>query len=124
MIRLGRSVSAVGTAIAIAVTLGCGSAGGAAAKRAPSPCGTANAPTWSPDGTQIAWYGFRWPRPQGHGVGSYNILRAICVSDADGKHLHSLAGTVCSEHCSPNAFSDPTGQLDWVAPNLLLAGND
>jgi hypothetical protein len=125
MIRLGRLVAVLGTALAIAVALGCGSAGGAAAKRAPSPCGTANAPTWSPDGAQIAWYGFRWPRPPNHhAAGSYNTLRAICISDAAGKHLHRLPNTVCSEHCSPNAFSDPTGQLDWVAPNLLLAGND
>jgi hypothetical protein len=124
MIRLGRLVAVVGSALAVAVVLGCGAAGGAAAKGAPSPCGTTNAPTWSPDGTQIAWYGYRWPRPHGHAVGSYNTLRAICVSAADGMHLHSLAGTVCSERCSTNAFRDPTGQLDWVAPNLLLAGND
>ena len=114
----------VGTALAIAVASGCGSAHGAAAKQTVSPCGTANAPTWSPDGTQIAWYGYRWPRPHGHGVGSYNLLRAVCVSDADGKHLHPLARTVCSERCSTRAFRDPTGRLDWVSPNLLLAGND
>src|SRR5205085_7552836 len=82
------------------------------------------APTWSPDGTQIAWYGFRWPLPPDrHAVGSYNILRAICISDADGKHLHPLRNTVCSEHCS-NAFSDPPGQLEWVTPTMLLSGND
>jgi hypothetical protein len=124
MIRLGRLVAVVGTALAIAVALGCGSAGGAAAKRAPSPCGTATAPAWSPDGTQIAWYGFRWPRPpHHHAVGSYNTLRAICVSDADGKHLRRLPNTVCSERCS-NALSDPPDRLDWVTPTLLLAGND
>ncbi|HEY3550509.1 MAG TPA: hypothetical protein VGK69_05595 [Gaiellaceae bacterium] len=124
MIRLGRSVAGVGTAIAIAVAFGCGAAGGAGAKRAISPCGTAIAPTWSPAGTQIAWYGFRWPRsPHHHAAGSSNTLRAICISDANGKHLHRLGNTVCSEHC-PDAFGDPPDRLDWVAPTLLLSGND
>ena len=110
--------------LAVAVALGCGAAHGVAAKATVSPCGTANTPTWSPDGTQIAWFGYRWPRPHGHGVGSYNILRAVCVSDANGKNLHQVPKTVCGEHCSPSAFGDPTGQIDWVAPSLLLAGND
>jgi Tol biopolymer transport system component len=122
MIRLGRSLALVGSAIAVA--FGCGSAGGVAVKPAVSPCGRATAPTWSPDGNQIAWYGFRWPLPPNHhAVGSYNILRAICISDADGKHLHQLRQTVCSEHC-PDAFGDPPGQLEWVTPTLLLSGND
>ena len=58
-----------------------------------------------------------------HAVGSYNILRAICVSDANGKHLHPLPNTVCNQRC-PDAFSDPPGRLDWVRPTLLLYGND
>jgi WD40-like Beta Propeller Repeat len=125
MIRLSRFAAVVGTALAIGVAFGCGFAGGAAAQRAITPCGTATAPTWSPDGTQIAWYGFRWPRPpHHHATGSYNTLRAICISDASGKHLHRLTNTVCSEHCSSKAFSDPPGRLDWVAPTLLLAAND
>ena len=120
-----RLVAAVGATLAVAVAFGCGAAGGAATKRAITPCGTATAPTWSPDGTQVAWYGFRWPRPpHHHATGSYNTLRAICVSDADGKHLHRLANTVCSEHCSSKAFSDPSGRLDWVAPTTLLSAND
>ncbi len=128
MFSLSRRVVVVGSAIVVAVVaVGCGIGRGAVAsnaKHAVSPCGTATAPTWSPDGTQIAWYGFRWPHPpHNHAVGSYNILRAVCVSDADGKHLHKLPETVCSQHCS-NPLSDPPGQLDWVAPSLLLAGND
>jgi WD40 repeat protein len=124
MIRLGRSIAAVGSALAIAVAFGCGSAGGTESKRAVSPCGTATAPVWSPDGTQIAWYGFRLPRPpRHHAAGSNNTLRAICISDADGKRLHPLRNTACSEHC-PDAFADPPGQLEWVTPTQLLSGND
>ena len=111
----------LGAALAVAVAFGCGSA---AAKRAVSPCGAATAPAWSPDGTQIAWFGYRWPRPpHGHAVGSYNILRAFCASDADGKHLHQLPHTVCSERCSNN-LGDPPGQLNWVGPSLLVYGSD
>jgi WD40 repeat protein len=117
MSRLGRTVAVVGLMLMIAA------AEGAAAKQAVSPCGTATAPTWSPDGTQIAWYGYRWPRPHGHAVGDYNILRAVCISDADGTHLHPLRNTVCNTHC-PKAFGDPPGRLDWVRPALLLTGND
>lgn len=125
MIRLSRSVAVAGAALGLAVAVGCGAAGGAAAKQALSPCGTATAPAWSPDGTQIAWYGFRWPRPpHHHAAGSFNTLRAICVSDADGKHLRRLGNTVCSERCSTNAFRDPPDRLDWVKPTLLLTGND
>ena len=105
------------------MAFGCGSASSAAAKRAVSPCGTVNAPTWSPDGTQIAWFGYRWPHPHNHATGSYNTLRAICVSDADGKNLHKLPNTACSERCS-NALREGVGQLDWAQPSLLLAGMD
>jgi hypothetical protein len=127
MILLGRRAAAVGSAIAVAVAVGCGLGCGAVkseAERAVSPCGTATAPTWSPDGKQIAWYGYRWPLPlHRHAVGSHDILQAVCVSDADGEHLHPLRNTVCSERCS-NVFGDPPGRLDWVKPTLLLAGND
>src|SRR5262249_9799481 len=112
----------VGTALAIAVAFGCG---GAAAKQAAvSPCGTVNAPAWSPDGTQVAWFGYRWPRPSnGHATGDYNILRAFCASDADGANLHQIPRTVCSERCSNN-LGDPPGQLNWLGPNLLVYGSD
>jgi hypothetical protein len=123
MIRLARSAVLVVPALAIAVVFACGAAAGGAAAKV-SPCGTAGAPSWSPDGAQIAWYGFRWPRPpQHHAAGSWNTLRAICVSDADGKNLHQLPNTVCSERCS-NPLRDPPGRLDWADPTLLLAGND
>ena len=123
MIPLGRSMAVVGSALAIAVAFGCGAAGGAA-QRAVSPCGTATVPAWSPDGTQVAWFGYRWPRPaNGHATGSYNILRAFCASNADGTQLHPLPRTTCSERCSNN-LGDPPGQLNWVGPNLLVYGSD
>ena len=123
MLRLARSLTIVGSALAIAVALGCGTAHGTA-KRTVSPCGTATAPAWSPDGTQVAWFGYRWPLPpHHHAVGSYNILRAFCASDANGKHLHQLPHTVCSERC-PNNLGDPPGQLNWVGPSLLVYGSD
>ena len=128
MFSLDRRVVGLGSAIAVAiVALGCGmshAATNAQAKKAVSPCGTASDPAWSPDGTQAAWSGYRWPLPPNHhAAGSYNTLRAICVSDADGRHLHPLPHTVCSEHCS-DAFGDWVGQLDWVGPSLLLFGSD
>ncbi|HEU5244390.1 MAG TPA: hypothetical protein VFU33_08310 [Gaiellaceae bacterium] len=121
MIRLGRSIAVVGAALALGVAFSCG---GAAATQAVSPCGTATVPAWSPDGTQIAWFGYRWPLPpHHHAVGSYNILRAFCASDAEGNGLHQLPHTVCSERCSNN-LGDPPGQLDWVGSSLLVFGSD
>lgn len=128
MISLDRRKACVGAAITVAiVAVGCGMGHAAVrseTKKGVSPCGTANAPAWSPDGTQVAWFGYRWPRPpHGHATGSYNILRAFCVSNADGSGLHQLPHTVCSERCSDN-LGDPPGQLDWVEPNLLVYGSD
>jgi WD40 repeat protein len=90
-----------------------------------SPCGSLNLPvTWSPSGKQIAWYGYRWPLPPlHHRPASISVLRAICVSDADGKHLRPLRYTVCSEHCTRD-LGDGVGQLYWAEPKLLLYGND
>ena len=124
------------------LVVGCGGAGGAhsaglraragptsepRSSRSPqiSPCGSVSpAATWSPSGRQIAWYGYRWPLPPlHHRPPSITVLRAICVSDADGAHLQPLGSTVCSEHCS-SVLSDPPGQLAWAGPSLLLYGND
>ena len=97
MIRIGRTVAVVGSALAVAVAFGCGAASGVASKRAVSPCGTATAPAWSPAGTEIAWFGYRWPRPpNGHATGAYNILRAFCTSATDGSNLHPLPHTTCA----------------------------
>ncbi len=118
---LRRSLVVVGSALAIAVAVGCGAV--KADSKVVSPCGTATFPAWSPDGTQIAWYGKRWPLPNlHHASGSIKLLRAICVSDVNGTNVHPLPHTVCSEHCSPE-LSDPPGQLYWVASGMLY-GND
>jgi Tol biopolymer transport system component len=123
MIRPGRWVAVVGSALVIAVAVGCASGAGAASKSAVSPCGTATFPAWSPDGTQIAWYGHRWPLPTLHHRGaSYTVLRAICVMDANGKNIHRVPHTVCSQHCTNN-MSEPLDQLYWRGTGLLY-GND
>jgi WD40 repeat protein len=126
MTRLGRSASVVALVLAIAVAAGCGSGAGTAktgSKSAVSPCGTATLPAWSPDGTQIAWYGHRWPLPNlHHKVADLTVLRAICVSDAAGRHLQPLPHTVCSERCSA-PLREGLDQLYWRETGLLY-GND
>ncbi len=118
---LRRWLLVVGSAVAIAAAVGCGAV--KADSKAVSPCGTASLPAWSPDGTQIAWYGKRWPLPNlHHASGSIKLLRAMCVSDADGKNVHPLPHTVCSERCS-RELSEPPDQLYWVAAGLLY-GSD
>lgn len=114
-------MAVLGSALAIAVAVGCGASN--AESKAVSPCGTASLPAWSPDGTQIAWYGKRWPLPNlHHASGSIKLLRAICVSDADGQNVHPLVHTTCSERCSP-ALSDPPGQLYWATSGMLYGGD-
>ncbi len=90
-----------------------------------SPCGSVNLPAaWSPNGKQIVWYGYRWPLPPlHHRPAGISVLRAICVSDSDGKHLAPLRYTVCSTHCT-RELDDGVGQLYWAAPKLLVYGND
>lgn len=119
MTLLGRSVVVGVFALLVA---GCG---GATHFSRVSPCGSVNLPAaWSPSGKQIAWYGYRWPLPPlHHRPASITVLRAICISDADGKHLKPLRYTVCGEHCS-SVLSDPPGQLDWAKPGRILYGND
>lgn len=122
MTPLVRSTAVLGSALAIAVAVGCGAGAGAASKPV-SPCGTAALPAWSPDGTQIAWYGKRWPLPNlHHASGSIKLLRAFCVSDANGENVRPLAHTTCSERCA-HALSEPPGQLYWTGSGLLY-GSD
>ena len=46
-----------------------------------SPCKQVSLPTWSPDGTQIVYYGRRWPAPTGH-RNPNSILQAYCTMNA------------------------------------------
>ena len=80
-----------------------------------SPCRQVSSPAWSPDGSQIVFYGRRWPPPKGHAVAG-NILRAFCVMNADGTNLGPLDHTVCSEHCP-----DLPWQIAWPAADELVA---
>src|SRR5438477_8505988 len=78
-----------------------------------SPCRQVSLPTWSPDGTEIAFYGRRWPPPTGH-RNPNDILQALCTANADGTSAQPLRYTVCSERCS-----DPPYQIAWLQSGIL-----
>jgi Tol biopolymer transport system component len=84
-----------------------------------SPCRQVSVPAWSPDGQQIAFYGKRWPPPAVQHRNPNDILQAFCVADADGTNARPLRYTVCNSRCP-----DPPYQLEWLAPNELLALRD
>jgi Tol biopolymer transport system component len=79
-----------------------------------SPCRQVSNPVWSPDGTQIVYYGRRWPKPGGHGNPN-SILQALCTMNADGTNAEPLRYTVCSENCP-----DPPGQIVWLPSGLFF----
>ncbi|MDX6480214.1 MAG: TolB protein [Gaiellaceae bacterium] len=79
-----------------------------------SPCQQVILPTWSPDGTQIVYYGRRWPTPTGGGNPN-SILQAYCTMDADGTNIQPLAHTVCNVNCQ-----DPPSQIEWVKADEIL----
>ncbi len=83
-----------------------------------SPCRQVSQPIWSPDGTQIAYYGRRWPPPTGH-RNQNDILQALCTANADGTNTQPLRYTVCSGKCP-----DPPNQLAWLPSNQLLVLRD
>jgi Tol biopolymer transport system component len=78
-----------------------------------SPCTRVSLPTWSPDGTQIAYYGTRWPPPTGH-RNPNDILQALCTMKPDGTNAQPLRYTVCSERCA-----DPPGPIVWTQSGIL-----
>src|SRR5438270_8002972 len=82
-----------------------------------SPCRQVSQPIWSPDGTQIAYYGRRWPPPTGH-RNPNNILQALCTANADGTNAQPLRYTVCSERCP-----DPPYQIAWLQSGILYLGD-
>jgi Tol biopolymer transport system component len=70
-------------------------------------------PIWSPDGTQIAYYGTRWPPPTGHGNPN-DILQALCTVSADGTNALPLRYTVCTGKCP-----DPPYLVAWLQSGIL-----
>ena len=83
-----------------------------------SPCRQVSQPIWSPDGTQIAYYGRRWPPPTGR-RNPNDILQALCTANADGTSARPLRYTVCTGKCP-----DPPNQLAWLPSNQLLVLRD
>ena len=71
-------------------------------------------PTWSPDGTEIAFYGTRWPPPAHAHRNPNDILQAICTANADGTNAKPLRYTVCSERCP-----DPPYPIVWLQSGIL-----
>ena len=101
--------------IATAVVLAFVAATGSASSTSISPCRQVSLPTWSPDGTQIAYYGRRWPPPTTPHRGPNDILQALCTMNADGTNAQPLRYTVCSSNCS-----DPPGQFVWLQDGILF----
>jgi WD40-like Beta Propeller Repeat len=91
----------------------------AASSTSVSPCRQVSVAVWSPDGQQIAFYGRRWPPPATHHRNPNDILQAFCVAGADGANAQPLRYTVCWSKCP-----DVPYQLEWLAPNELLALRD
>lgn len=88
---------------------------GAASSTQLSPCSNARTEAVpSPDGTQIAYYGTRWPQPTSHGNPN-SILQAFCVTDANGNNAQPLKYTVCSENCQDFPY-----QISWTSTGALL----
>ena len=68
---------------------------------------------WSPDGTQIVYYGRRWP-PVKHRNPLY-ILHALCTMGGDGTNVQPLSDTTCGgKHC-PEA----PGLIAWTQFGIL-----
>ncbi len=79
-----------------------------------SPCRRVSQPIWSPDGTQIAYYGTRWPPPAKGHRNPNDILQALCTTNGDGTNTQPLRYTVCSERCA-----DPPGLVAWLQSGIL-----
>jgi|SRR5579884_568016 len=79
-----------------------------------SPCTRVSMPTWSPDGTEIAYYGTRWPPPTKAHRNPNDILQALCTMKADGTNVQPLRYTVCSEKCA-----DPPGPIFWTQSGIV-----
>jgi hypothetical protein len=102
-----------GVLVAVTVLLALLAATTRASSTSISPCRQVSLPTWSPDGTEIAFYGRRWPPPTGH-RNPNDILQALCTANADGTGVRPLRYTVCSERCP-----DPPGPIVWLQSGIL-----
>lgn len=100
---------------ALAIGAACASGSGKTASTI-SPCTAVRIPVWSPDGTQIAYYGTRWPKPSKPAHRNPNdILQAVCTMDANGQNSQNLRYTVCSEKCNDFPY-----QIAWLKSGQLI----
>lgn len=104
----GALVVAVGLLAFVAAT-------GSASLTTVSPCRQVSQPVWSPDGTEIAYYGRRWPKPATPHRNPNSILQALCTMNADGTNAQPLRYTVCSQRCP-----DPPNQIAWLPSGLFF----
>lgn len=100
-------------AVALLALTGVLAAATGASSTTVSPCRQVSLPTWSPDGTQIVYYGRRYPPPSGGGNPN-SILQALCTMNADGTNARPLEYTVCSEKCP-----DPPGPIVWLQSGIV-----
>jgi dipeptidyl aminopeptidase/acylaminoacyl peptidase len=100
--------------VASAVLLAFVAATSSASSTSISPCRQVSQPIWSPDGTQIAYYGTRWPRPAKAHRNPTDILQALCTANADGTNAQPLRYTVCSEKCQ-----EPPSLIVWSQSGIL-----
>lgn len=86
---------------------------GGAASSTVSPCRWVSQPMWSPDGTQIVYYGRRWPAP--NKSSSWNILHALCTMRGNGTNVQPVRYTACSgRHCP-----EPPTLIAWTQHGIL-----
>jgi len=100
--------------IATTVLLACVAAAcGGAASSTVSPCRWVSQPMWSPDGTQIVYYGRRWPPLKNRNP--IYILHALCTMGGDGTNVHPVRYTTCGgKHCPEDA-----GLIAWTQFGIL-----
>jgi Tol biopolymer transport system component len=100
--------------IATIVVLACvAAASGGAASSTVSPCRWVSQPMWSPDGTQIVYYGRRWPPLKNRNP--IYILHALCTMGDDGTNVQPVPYTTCGgKHCP-----EPPGLIAWTQNGIL-----
>jgi hypothetical protein len=78
-----------------------------------SPCRWVSQPMWSPDGTQIVYYGRRWPPLKNRNP--IYILHALCTMGGDGTNVQPVRYTTCGgKHCP-----EPPGLIAWTQNGIL-----